>query len=75
MEFESAAHLDLQVERICNLGCAAVYRIIDGLERGEQLPELRSIRREDQARLLAELKAVMAVYDAREGGAACRLPP
>ncbi len=61
------------VEQICNLGCAAVYRVLDTVDRGGQPRELDGLDAELSVLVLAELRSVMAVYDAREGGAACKI--
>ncbi len=65
--------IDAAVERVCKLGCAAVYRVLDEVDRGE-LPEvLADLDGELLYRVVIELRSIMAVYDAREGGAACKL--
>jgi hypothetical protein len=61
------------VEQICNLGCAAVYQVLDAVDRGERPNELDGLDAEVHAVVLTELRSVMAVYDAREGGASCKL--
>ncbi len=61
------------MEQICNLGCAAVYRVLDTVDRGGQPSELDGLDDELRVLVLAELRSVMAVYDAREGGAACKV--
>jgi hypothetical protein len=50
------------VERLCQKGCQAVWADIDALEAGEQLSETRNLGPAEIAAVLAELKAVMAVY-------------
>ncbi len=66
--------VDAVVERVCALGCAAVYRLLEAVDRGEQPEALAGIDGDLRARVLVELRSVMAVYDAREGGASCKLP-
>ena len=66
--------IDACIERICNLGCGRVYRIIDLMERGEDVPELNGVNRETCQAVLRELETIMAVYDARDGGASCKMP-
>ena len=61
------------MERICHLGCAAVYQVLDAIDRGEQPRELDGLDAEVHSVVLAELRSVMAVYDAREGGASCKI--
>jgi hypothetical protein len=50
------------VERLCHKGCRAVWADIDALESGTILPEARGLTRAEIEAVLAELKAVMAVY-------------
>ncbi|MGF1546646.1 MAG: hypothetical protein ACFCUG_04935 [Thiotrichales bacterium] len=64
--------LDRYVERICSSGCAAVYGVIAAMERGELPPVVADLNGEEQRKVLAELKSIMAVYDAREGGPTCK---
>lgn len=65
--------VDACVLRICDLGCAKVYRSIALLEAGQTIPEMAGADTELQQAVLAELRQIMAVYDAREGGASCKL--
>ena len=53
------------IELLCHKGCRQVWREIEALERGEDLPEARGLNREERAFVLTELKAVMAVYGDR----------
>ena len=53
------------IELLCHKGCRQVWREIEALEQGEDLPEARGLNREEQAFVLTELKAVMAVYGDR----------
>jgi hypothetical protein len=61
------------VEQICHLGCAAVYQVLEAVDRGEQPGELNGLDAEVHSVVLTELRSVMAVYDAREGGASCKI--
>ncbi|HFD87085.1 MAG TPA: hypothetical protein ENJ35_05370 [Gammaproteobacteria bacterium] len=62
------------VERLCAQGCAAVYRVLEQMENGDALPELDGNPPEVYDAVFLELKSIMAVYDAREGGPVCKLP-
>jgi len=66
--------VDVCIERICDLGCGEVYRIIDLMERGDVVLELNGVNTGIHEAVLRELKAIMAVYDARDGGASCKMP-
>lgn len=66
-------HIEACVERICDLGCAKVYRVIDLLEKGQDARELTGMTCADRGAVLAELKAIMSIYDAREGGPSCKI--
>ncbi|MCO5763310.1 MAG: hypothetical protein EP309_08835 [Gammaproteobacteria bacterium] len=57
------------VEAICAKGCRRVWRDIAALEAGNPPIEAQGLSRADRDRLLAELKAIMAVYDS------CRSAP
>lgn len=65
--------VDACVERICDLGCGMVYVVIERMERGEEVPELSNTSEEIKHQVLSHLKAIMAVYDARDGGASCKI--
>lgn len=65
--------VDACVARICNLGCAMVYRTIERIEAGEEVAEVATVDDATRRAVLDELKAVMAVYDARDGGASCKV--
>lgn len=65
--------VDACVARICDLGCAMVYRTIEMMEAGEEVAEVAAVDDATRQEVLLELKAVMSVYDARDGGAACRV--
>ncbi|MBT8128538.1 MAG: hypothetical protein KJP10_01020 [Gammaproteobacteria bacterium] len=51
------------VESICELGCERVNEIIALIEAGKAVEEVSALDREEQNRVLRELKAIMAVYD------------
>jgi hypothetical protein len=57
--------LDAAIEAICQKGCRQVNQDIARLERGETLPEQRALTAAEGARLLDELRAIMAVYRER----------
>ncbi len=65
--------IDACVERICDLGCSKVYQIIELMEQGEDIYELNGINAKTRQAVLRELKTIMAVYDARDGGASCKM--
>lgn len=51
------------VEQLCAEGCQFVRLCITRLERGEDIPLAYKLKPEEKQQVLAELKAVMAVYD------------
>ena len=53
------------IELLCHKGCRQVWREIDALERGEDLPETAELNDEEKAVVLQELKNIMAVYGDR----------
>jgi len=53
------------VETICARGCTHVREVIRHLEARQTPPELRSLNPDERETVLRELKAIMAVYDAR----------
>jgi hypothetical protein len=53
------------IELLCHKGCRQVWREIEALEQGEELPETRGLNAQERAYVLTELKAVMAVYGDR----------
>ena len=57
--------VELCVERVCRRGCAQVRQVIALLEAGAQVPETRGLGPAQRQAVLDELRAVMAVYDAR----------
>jgi hypothetical protein len=72
--FTPQEQADAIVEIICNQGCAAAYRVLAVMERGEPLSELDGASQQVYSLVLVELRSIMAVYDARDGGAVCQLP-
>jgi hypothetical protein len=60
-----ASAVEHAVELLCNKGCRRVWGEISALERGEVLPETRSLTPEERLLVLIELKAIMAVYGER----------
>ncbi len=53
------------VEAICQCGCEAVRAVIVALEAGEPVSQVEGLDTQERRQVLAELKAVMAVYDDR----------
>lgn len=51
------------IEEICAHGCIRVNEIIIELENGQGIDYTRELTDEETFSLLAELKAIMAVYD------------
>lgn len=60
--------LECRIEAICEKGCRAVRADIQVLEQGEPTPETADLDAAERAWVLAELRAIMAVY-----GDHCRL--
>ncbi|WP_213378248.1 hypothetical protein [Allochromatium tepidum] len=60
--------LEAPLEALCAKGCRQVRRDIAALESGAELPETQGLSADERARLLTELKQIMAVY-----GDSCRL--
>ena len=50
------------VENMCHKGCKALWADIEALENGMALPEVESLSVVEREQVLAELKAIMAVY-------------
>ena len=57
--------LEQRVTQICGLGCMRVREIIAALERDQITVESEGLNPSERAQVLSELKAIMAVYDAR----------
>ena len=51
------------VEQLCAEGCQSVRAYIARLERGEPVPQVADLSHEERQQVLAELRAIMAVYD------------
>lgn len=55
--------ITLAIETLCQKGCKEVSRIILVLERNEPLEDVGQLSEDERQAVLAELKAIMAVYD------------
>ncbi len=53
------------IEALCLCGCDAVRATIEAMEAGADVPQVQTLGSEEREVVLGELKAVMAVYDAR----------
>ena len=53
------------VDALCQCGCDAVRATIEAMEVGADVPQVETLSDEEREVVLDELKAVMAVYDAR----------
>jgi len=51
------------VETLCEYGCDAVRTTIADLEQGRTVSGMDGMDEEQRRQVLAELKAIMAVYD------------
>jgi hypothetical protein len=60
--------VEARLETVCQRGCRQVRLDIAALEGGAEIPETLGLAPEERRLLLAELRAVMAVY-----GDACRI--
>jgi hypothetical protein len=58
----SQERIELALESLCGQGCKAVWGIIASLESGQALPQTNGLSAYELETLLAELKAIMAVY-------------
>lgn len=56
------------VEALCQNGCEAVRATIHALERGLPVAQTDAMDDHERHAVLTELKAIMSVYDARDGG-------
>ncbi|HDP89176.1 MAG TPA: hypothetical protein ENN42_04360 [Thioalkalivibrio sp.] len=54
---------DTVVEMLCQQGCKSVRRAIESIEQGTLPQGTESLSRDECCTVLAELKAIMAVYD------------
>jgi hypothetical protein len=55
--------VEYSIERLCHKGCKAVWGVIHALEQGQSLEETQGLSEEEIGQVLAELKAIMAVYE------------
>lgn len=55
--------VDERVTLICELGCMRVREVITVLQEGGTTPEVENTSLDDQAQILRQLQAIMAVYD------------
>lgn len=62
---DSRFELESRLERLCQKGCRNVWRDIDAMEAGDELPETRGLDADQRRWLLTELKQIMAVYSGR----------
>lgn len=60
---QQSARIEQYVEMLCNQGCRQVTVIIAALRAGEAVPGLESLDEVELARVLAELEAIMSVYE------------
>jgi hypothetical protein len=51
------------VETLCHQGCSMVYRRISALQQDEVFPEVADLSKAERLRVLAELVAIMDIYD------------
>jgi hypothetical protein len=51
------------VETLCHQGCSMVYRRISALQQDEEFPEVADLSRSERRSVLAELVAIMDIYD------------
>jgi hypothetical protein len=54
------------IEALCQCGCEAVRATISAMESGVVVPQVETFSEAERQMVLAELKAVMAVYDDRD---------
>lgn len=67
--------VDQCVDDLCALGCNGVREAMAALEAGQAAVGTEHLDKDDRARVLAELKDVMAVYDARSDSPCCPIAP
>jgi hypothetical protein len=51
------------VEILCHQGCSMVYRRIRAIQQDEEFPEVADLSKEERLSVLAELVAIMDIYD------------
>jgi hypothetical protein len=61
-------HVEACIEELCQQGCREVRRVIALLEKHEHVTPTARLSPAERAIVLTELRAVMAVYDARPTG-------
>ncbi len=54
------------IDALCQCGCDAVRATIAAMESGIVVPQVSSLTPDERLLVLEELKAIMAVYDARQ---------
>ena len=54
------------IDALCQCGCDAVRATITAMEAGIVVPQIETLDEGERRMVLHELKAVMAVYDARK---------
>lgn len=54
------------IEMICKQGCTSVREVINRLEDGQLVDELKHLETKEQDHVLHELKTIMSVYDSKE---------
>ena len=57
--------IERYVSQIGELGCARIREIIQALQHGDSLPEIRGLDQAESRVVLTELQSIMAVYDLR----------
>jgi ABC-type ATPase with predicted acetyltransferase domain len=55
--------VDECVEALCRQGCSMVYRYINVLQQNGEFPEVAGLSAAERMTVLAELVAIMAIYD------------
>ena len=55
--------IEIAVENLCARGCREVTVIIERLDHGDPVEGTEMLSREERKAVLAELRAIMAVYD------------
>lgn len=62
----SSEQISQCIDALCQCGCDAVRATIAALESGIVVPQVEVLSEAERTTVLDELKAVMAVYDARK---------
>lgn len=55
--------IEIAVEALCARGCREVNIIIERLDHGDPVDGAEMLSQEERKAVLAELRAIMAVYD------------